>query len=233
MENMINVVAEMRDRYPEAWRNAHTGNAQTEDFIRLLAWELHSKHDPRWGLNGKRGNPEDVSDDVVAWNGEGTARDKTRGFAPMEIIDCIGGAGGPNPTPAWNVGPGGPGDVGAWVQPDPVGGAQPQPGGNTGGTKPQPVPVLACRMTDDVLQVLGSLSTRLQNIEGAVGAINTRMDEDWAARVVLGIEDTKRQAEAIASAINAALGTGGAAPKYVARTKIFGQNIEIHFEPVA
>jgi hypothetical protein len=139
--NLVNEVEAARQKYPEAWRNAHTGNAQTEDFIRLCVRDIRAKHGHRWGLNGKRGNPNDISDDIIANQGEGTAVDVTNGNSPMEIIDVIGGAGGPNPQPVWNPGPGGLGDRGAFVGtfsvPD-VGGGTPAPG-------PGPDPCTACK----------------------------------------------------------------------------------------
>jgi len=111
--NLLNLVTELSLDYPVQWKNAHTGNAHTEDFIRLLAWEA-SKVNERFGLNGKRGNYNDVSNDVLNYFGEGVGHDpKTN--APITVIDVILGAGGPNPKPAWqpfdnpieHAGPGG------------------------------------------------------------------------------------------------------------------------------
>lgn len=113
--NQIHEVEVARQQWPQDWKDAHTGNANTEGFIRKLAARLYAQ-DARWGLNGKRGNPQDISDDVLAYRGEGTAVDVVNG-GPMEIIDVIAGAGGPSPTPAWIVAPGGPGDKGTWVKP--------------------------------------------------------------------------------------------------------------------
>lgn len=113
--NYIQHVEAARQKYPEAWRVAHTGGSGTEAFIRLLAADLHA-FDKRCGLNGKRGDPTDISDDVIAFRGEGSAVDVING-GPMEIVDVIAGAGGPNPQPSWNVAPGGPGDKGTWVAP--------------------------------------------------------------------------------------------------------------------
>lgn len=130
--NYQNEVGAMAAKYPNEWRNAHSGNAQTEDFIRLLAAHLHAT-DPNCGLNGKRGNPDDISDDVIAiYDESGDVVDRTG--KRMHIIDCIGGAGGPNPTPAW-ASVGGP-SPGAWVKPTAV---VPSPGPTPGPT-PKPCP---------------------------------------------------------------------------------------------
>ena len=184
---MVAVVANVAARYPQAWQRAHTDHPQTEDFIRLLAWELHSKHDARWGLNGKRGNPADLSDDVVAWRGDGTAVDAVQG-GPMEIIDVIAGAGGPNPQPAWIVAPGGPGDRGAWVQPAPPD-VPPT-------VTPQP-PASACRYDAGALakltQDVNELRNKIAHLAEAVDAIHrldARLNEEWAARVWAGADVT-------------------------------------------
>lgn len=130
--NLLPDVEAARQKYPTAWANAHTGNTQTEDFIRLLARDVRATHGSRWGLNGKRGKPQDISDDVLAYAGEGSAVDVVNG-GPMEIIDVIAGAGGPSPQPVWNVGPGGPGDKGTVVTSFTV------PGDPTPGPVPPPV----------------------------------------------------------------------------------------------
>lgn len=124
--NLLNEVEAARQKYPTAWANAHTGNAQTEDFIRLLARDVRAKYGPKWGLNGKRGNPQDISDDILAYAGEGSAVDVVNG-GPMEIIDVIGAAGTPSAVPTWNVGPGGPGDRGTVVTVFTVPGDTPAP----------------------------------------------------------------------------------------------------------
>jgi hypothetical protein len=113
-------VAAAAARYPDAWRHAHTGGPRTEEFIRLLARDLHAIN-PRFGLNGKRGNPGDISDDAINYKGEGDQFDPTNGNAPVTVIDVIKDAGWlpgfPDPSPAWGTFPGNV-HAGAWVQPD-------------------------------------------------------------------------------------------------------------------
>ena len=122
IQNYQHIVAELAGKHPEAWRNAHTGNDHTEDFIKLLAAHLYELSGGLVGLNGKRGNPDDLSDDALAIfepldaERHDPAYDvKDRSGRWMAIIDCIGGAGGPNPQPAWSS-VGGP-SPGAWVKP--------------------------------------------------------------------------------------------------------------------
>jgi hypothetical protein len=54
--------------------------------------------DTRWGLNWKRGNVGDMSQDVVAFNW-GTNPDEST--VDAYIWDVIGGHCGPNPGPNW------------------------------------------------------------------------------------------------------------------------------------
>jgi hypothetical protein len=124
-------VADAAARYPDAWRHAHTGGPRTEEFIRLLARDLHAI-DPNVGLNGKRGNPDDISDDALAvYTDDGDVTDRTG--RRMVIVDVIVGAGGPNPQPGW-ASVGGP-SPGAWVQPEAVDAPTPTPQ-----PTPQPIP---------------------------------------------------------------------------------------------
>ena len=129
MSNHISHVAAAAERWPDARRTAHTHGPGTEDFIRLLASFLHHEVDPNGGLNGKRGNPNDISDDALAvFDGSGDVTDRTG--RRMLIVDCITAAGGPDPRPAWSS-VGGP-SPGAWVQPPRIHDAE-RPGGNTSG----------------------------------------------------------------------------------------------------
>lgn len=124
--NMLEEVKRCKEANPVAWRNAHTGNPQTEDFIRILAKDLH-EIDPRFGLNGKRGNPLDISDDAINFIGEGPGHDPIT-LQPVTVFDVIRGAGGPNPEASWDrIDQDGPG---AWVDPNvvPIPTPSPTPG---------------------------------------------------------------------------------------------------------
>lgn len=161
--NYQSVVADLARQYPAEWQAAHRGGPQTEAFIRRLAWVLHQR-DPRFGLNGKRGNYDDISDDVVNYIGEGPGHDPRTG-QPVTVIDVIVAAGGPNPQPAWNSinqpGPGG------WVQPSPVGGDVPTPQPPT----PQPQPTPACRYQPPDLSALDALDDTQRETLLAVQAL--------------------------------------------------------------
>jgi hypothetical protein len=116
--NYLTDVQRVAAENPEAWRNAHTGNAHTEDFIRILAFELCEK-DPRVGLNGKRGNPADISDDALnvldPIDGPGLTPEGQQCW----VVDVIIGAGGPDPEPNWNAYPDAESSTGAHVVPGP------------------------------------------------------------------------------------------------------------------
>lgn len=197
--NHQNIVSELAAQYPDEWRAAHTGGPQTEAFIRRLAWVLHQR-DPRFGLNGKRGNYDDISDDVVNYIGEGPGHDPRTG-QPVTVIDVIVAAGGPNPQPAWNAinqpGPGG------WVQPQPVDGEpvpQPTP---TPTPTPSPVPIDLSPLfavIADLGQQLDILQDDLDHIgrqvmEGRAEAERARRAiENLAERVDQGLTLTDVQA---------------------------------------
>lgn len=134
------VVSRLAAQYPDEWKKAHNpsgGGPETEAFIRRVAYVLHSTVDPHFGLTGKRGNPNDISDDALCYDGISVLgdRDPTRGNAPVTVIDVIGGAGGPNPTVTWSAV--GPAPLAAWVKPEPVGSGSAD-GGSPSPTSPQP-----------------------------------------------------------------------------------------------
>lgn len=118
--NMLSEVEKCKKKFPQAWKDAHTGNAHTEDFIRILASDLYLI-DPKFGLNGKRGNPDDLSDDALNYlctSDESTGR--TPEGLPCVVIDVIGRAGAPDAYPTWQVFSQAPDANGAWVKPMPV-----------------------------------------------------------------------------------------------------------------
>lgn len=123
----LHIVSDLAARYPDEWWQAHRpsgGGPKTEAFVRRLAWVLHSTVDPRFGLCGKRGNPADISDDALCYDGVSVLGDvdPTRGGVPVTVLDVIGGAGGPTPTAQWGAaGPATPRPHAAWVRPEPVG----------------------------------------------------------------------------------------------------------------
>jgi hypothetical protein len=73
----------------------HGGN---NTFLYRVVQALRTQ-DTRWGLNWKRGNRGDMSQDVVTYHwGAGADEDSTQVY----IIDMIGGHCGNRPYPTWN-----------------------------------------------------------------------------------------------------------------------------------
>ena len=122
--NYISYVEDAKKNYPEAWKHAHVaGDPRRWDFIRLLAADIHAV-DLSVGLNGKRGNPNDLSMDALNILCDKSDSDgRTPDGEPCVVVDVIGGAGGPNPTPVWNVYDTEVEGSGAWVDP----GESPEP----------------------------------------------------------------------------------------------------------
>ncbi len=93
-EGVVRAVAAQR---PDLLGRSCQEHGGTWEFMDAVVDELRLR-DTRWGYNGKRGNVNDPSLDVVAYNygsqpDEGTVNDY--------IIDIIGGHCGPSPTPLW------------------------------------------------------------------------------------------------------------------------------------
>lgn len=141
--NYLGVVEDVKRRYPAEWAAAHRGGPDTEAFIRRLAFELYQE-DPNVGLNGKRGNPGDLSDDCICYKGQGGQSLDVRTGQRVAVIDVIAGAGGQNPQPAWGEvwDPANIPTAATWVQPTPVGGEVPTPGPTPPPTTPAPPPGL-------------------------------------------------------------------------------------------
>lgn len=97
------VVEQCQRENPRAWEHAHTkGDPETGDFIRKLVPMLRAI-DPNFGWNGKRGDPNNISDDAVnyictAEESEG----RTPDGRPCVVIDVIASAGAKPPYTAEN-----------------------------------------------------------------------------------------------------------------------------------
>lgn len=101
--NYLEEVKAAKAKYPEAWSHAHvTGDPRRWDFIRLLAADLHAI-DPKVGLNGKRGNPDDLSMDAINYLCEKEdSAGRTPDGTPCAVVDVIASAGIPSQSPAWS-----------------------------------------------------------------------------------------------------------------------------------
>lgn len=201
--NYLSVVEDVKRRYPAEWAAAHTGGPQTEAFIRRLAWELHQR-DPRIGLNGKRGNPSDISDDALCYDGVSVLGDvdPTRGNAPVTVIDVIAAAGSPNASPAWfAVGPATPQPHAAWVQPTPVGGEVPEPGPTP--PTPQPAPCDLRPVLDKLAGLEAAIIGIGEALRGLTATVDAISDEQGIQRAELAAAvEAARQARNVAQNIS-------------------------------
>lgn len=117
-------IERLKDQHPQAWKDAHTGNAHTEDFVRLVAAHLHAL-DPHVALNGKRGNPHDISDDALNILDPIDGPGRTPTGQRCWVVDFIANAGASNASVYWNPQTDPVGSSGANVKP---GAAPPVPG---------------------------------------------------------------------------------------------------------
>jgi hypothetical protein len=93
-----NVVRAVASVYPQFLANSCQEHGGSWQFVDTVVDALRT-YDTRWGYNGKRGNANDPSLDVITYHwGNGP----DQGSTEVYIIDIIGGHCGPNPSPAWN-----------------------------------------------------------------------------------------------------------------------------------
>lgn len=119
--NYLRDVEAAKAKYADAWAHAHVaGDPRRHDFIKLLAYDLHQK-DPKVGLNGKRGNPNDLSMDALNYLCDAAdSAGRTPEGLPCAVVDCIGSAGIPSQYPVWSPFTTLVEGSGAWVTPMPV-----------------------------------------------------------------------------------------------------------------
>lgn len=119
--NYLEDVKAAKAKYPEAWSHAHVaGDPKAWDFIRLLAKDLYAK-DKNVGLNGKRGNPGDLSMDALNILCEAAdSAGRTPDGLPCAVIDVIVSAGIPSASPGWTPYTTVVEGSGAWVKPGEV-----------------------------------------------------------------------------------------------------------------
>lgn len=155
------VLERVAAEHPDAWACAHVESRSCKaDWINLAASALHAL-DARWGLNGKRGNANDVSMDVVTY-----LLDPAN---PRMVAawDVCGGCGAPGARVVFNeitnyATIGQPGTA-IWIRPEPVaGGGQPTP-------TPVPTPAPAVNL-QPVLDALAALSARLDAVDAKADA---------------------------------------------------------------
>jgi hypothetical protein len=97
LPNMSFVVNQIASQFPGALANSCPEHGGTWEFMDRVVNELR-KYDTRWGYNGKRGNANDPSFDVVDYH-YGPGPDE--GSTDVYIIDIIGGHCGSSPQPGW------------------------------------------------------------------------------------------------------------------------------------
>ena len=92
------VVQSVANTYGAALRNSCQDSGGTWEFMDKVVDTLRT-YDTRWGYNGKRGNANDPSKDVVDYNC-GSGADE--GTTNVYIIDIINGHCGATPSAGWN-----------------------------------------------------------------------------------------------------------------------------------
>ena len=98
LPNMANVVQAVAAANPAALQNSCQDNGGSWQFMDKVVDTLRT-YDSRWGYNGKRGNVNDPSKDVVDYNWGSQA---DQGTTDVYIIDIINGHCGATPSAGWN-----------------------------------------------------------------------------------------------------------------------------------
>jgi len=97
LPNMAGVVAQVASANASDLRNSCQSGGGNWNFMDKLVDTLQAI-DTRWGYNGKRGNSNDPSHDIVDYHyGAGPSEGSTQVY----IMDTIGGHCGSNPGPIW------------------------------------------------------------------------------------------------------------------------------------
>lgn len=121
---ILAIAEDIKRRYPEDWKNAHNHQPSGEVYIRRVAWAVQQAHPALLvGLNGKRGNVHDLSQDVLCFPNATGAPDASDTYPGLEIRDIIASAGTPQASLYWGdvtQATLDKGEVGAWVKPEPV-----------------------------------------------------------------------------------------------------------------
>jgi hypothetical protein len=95
------VLEDIKNEYPQAWQAAHNprrgDKRQREEYCQRVVARLRDMGIPA-GMNGKRGNKDDLSEDIIALpRHDGTGAPDTSGKYPsIEIRDVIASAGPDN-----------------------------------------------------------------------------------------------------------------------------------------
>lgn len=117
--NMKATIEQLARDNPNTFACAHTSAPCGHNFVKLVACKLNPQpSEGRFGLNGKRGNPKDLSYDALNYRGVGPGVDKANpANNPVTVIDFIVGAGAPGARVDWNPFSDPEASSGAWVQP--------------------------------------------------------------------------------------------------------------------
>lgn len=95
--NMLQVVRQVADAYPESFRNSCQDQGGSWDFMDRLVGTLR-QYSQCWGYNCKRGDCSQISHDVVNYH---RGRGDGNGSTNVAIIDVIANHCTANPQPSW------------------------------------------------------------------------------------------------------------------------------------
>lgn len=179
------VVERLAREFPQEFKDCHRPELgpRAWDFIRRVAWVLHTTVDVRFGLNGKRGNVNDPSMDAVSF------RNPASPAGGVEVYDVVAGAGSSGASPTWldvtraTVEAG---TIGAFIQPEPVEGSPVTPPNPWEPPVTPPEPDCRCPLTQEDID---GLFTSMATLAGRM--------ETLAAEAVQHLDDVKTRIERV------------------------------------
>lgn len=98
LPNRASVVDEIARAYPGDLRNSCRDTGGNNIWLFRLVERLR-REDTRWGLNWKRANVGDMSQDIITYN---FGPETDEGTLFVHAVDVINGHCGSNPQPTWN-----------------------------------------------------------------------------------------------------------------------------------
>lgn len=181
--NLIPLIEPLTTRFPSAWAKCKAPHDDGEFNARVCSVLYYEHGLTNVGRNGKRGNPKDLSKDIINWRGEGQNFDPTDGNKPCMIIDFMANHESAAVTIAqFYPDPNGPG---AWVKPKTLAEIDEEYG--------PPAPTFPPYPGDEVFDAVGAVlfkdyATAGYPPDSQMGRWFGRTIYDWLAQVVATLD---------------------------------------------
>lgn len=207
--NCYDVIAKLAKQYPQEFADCHRPELgdRAWRFIEIAAWVLKTKVDPRFGMNGKRGNVNDRSMDAVSFLNPASPA------GGVEVYDVVARAGAANASPAWidqTMATVNAGTIGAYVEPWPVRESNvPPPPPPPPDPEPEPDEPFQCETCEVVKAQLAALHEQHALLIQHQAGLATKQDVETLYRLIADhviaehLDDVKKRVDRNHAAIAA------------------------------